>query len=336
MNALLPPLSNTHNLGFGCSTLGGSTDIKTSLRMLEVAYGYGICHFDVARSYGYGQAESILGHFLKGKRPHVVITSKFGIAPPRSFPFMEEAKSIARKIHKISPALVSRLVGQFSPHASQTNRISPSFVRASLETSLSELGTDYLDIYLLHNLPYSQVIREDIWHELEKAKEAGKIRAWGATCESKEELDLFLELGSPLSVLQHPFIFDRPSGSQPTHSSIQKIIFSVMRLCGSLQTDPPPSFFKHLAPNLLYPGLIENIREAWLYIAAKENPHAKILCSMTREEHIVRNLKIMETPGLSEETLATMRKIVTAGKYTGEPILSKSSQDLHYPLEIAA
>lgn len=336
MNALLPPLSNTHNLGFGCSTLGGSTDIKTSLRMLEVAYGYGICHFDVARSYGYGQAESILGHFLKGKRPHVVITSKFGIAPARPFPFMEEAKILARKIHKISPRLVSRLAGKLSPQVSEKTWVSPSLVKASLEKSLSELGTDYLDIYLLHNLPYNQIVREDIWHELEKAKEAGKIRAWGATCESNRELDLFLGLGSPLSVLQHPFIFDRPSGSQPIHSSIQKIIFSVMRLCGSMQADPPLSFFKYLAPNLLYPGLIQNIREAWLYIAAKENPHTKILCSMTKEEHIVRNLKIMETPGLSEETLATMRKIVTAGKYTGEPILSKSSQELLYPLEIAA
>ena len=37
---------------------------RESVRLLEVAYDSGITHFDTARSYGYGEAESAVGEFL--------------------------------------------------------------------------------------------------------------------------------------------------------------------------------------------------------------------------------------------------------------------------------
>jgi aryl-alcohol dehydrogenase-like predicted oxidoreductase len=73
-------------LGLGCSTFGGSTGAGAARASLNRAFEQGIVYFDVARSYGYGQAEGIVGKFARGKRDQVIIASKFGIVPP-NIPF---------------------------------------------------------------------------------------------------------------------------------------------------------------------------------------------------------------------------------------------------------
>src|SRR5438045_1975491 len=65
-------------LGFGCAKLTFNTR-EEALRVLETAYEEGITHYDVARVYGLGWAEGILGEFLKNKRDHVTVTTKFGL-----------------------------------------------------------------------------------------------------------------------------------------------------------------------------------------------------------------------------------------------------------------
>jgi aryl-alcohol dehydrogenase-like predicted oxidoreductase len=49
---------------------------------LEEAFAQGITRFDVARAYGLGRAEGILGEFLGSKRQQVTLATKFGIKPP--------------------------------------------------------------------------------------------------------------------------------------------------------------------------------------------------------------------------------------------------------------
>ena len=56
------PLTTTV-IGFGCSNLFGGKTREEGLRLLEVAYDCGIRHFDVARYYGFGDAEGLLGEF---------------------------------------------------------------------------------------------------------------------------------------------------------------------------------------------------------------------------------------------------------------------------------
>ena len=53
-------------VGFGCSALLGRTGRTESLRALAAAWDEGIRFFDIARSYGYGEAEALLGEFLQG------------------------------------------------------------------------------------------------------------------------------------------------------------------------------------------------------------------------------------------------------------------------------
>jgi D-threo-aldose 1-dehydrogenase len=56
--------TTTTALGFGCSGIIGSNTRTESLGLLSTAVELGIRHFDVARSYGSGDAEAILGDFL--------------------------------------------------------------------------------------------------------------------------------------------------------------------------------------------------------------------------------------------------------------------------------
>lgn len=50
--------------------------------------------------------------------------------------------------------------------------------RKAIDLSLKKLGTDYMDLYLLHQ-PYGKV--GEAWAALEEAKEAGKIRSIGVS-----------------------------------------------------------------------------------------------------------------------------------------------------------
>src|ERR1700722_14833981 len=62
-------------IGFGCSALSNSGE-KKALQLLETAFDAGVRHFDVARYYGYGESEGILGKFAKSRRAQITITTK--------------------------------------------------------------------------------------------------------------------------------------------------------------------------------------------------------------------------------------------------------------------
>lgn len=61
--------------------------------------------------------------------------------------------------------------------------------KKGIETSLQNLGTDYMDLYLLHQ-PYGDVI--GAWRALEEAKEAGKIRSIGISNQTPNLMHQFL------------------------------------------------------------------------------------------------------------------------------------------------
>ena len=50
--------------------------------------------------------------------------------------------------------------------------------KKSIDMSLEKLGTDYMDLYLIHQ-PYGKV--DDAWKAMEEAKEEGKIRSIGVS-----------------------------------------------------------------------------------------------------------------------------------------------------------
>jgi sugar phosphate isomerase/epimerase len=93
-----------------------------ALRVLHYAIERGINFFDTAIAYGWGGAERVLGKAIAGRRDQLVICTKV----PASLP--------------------PKQAGQ----AGTPTRYSRTYLREQLEESLHRLGTDYVDLYLLH------------------------------------------------------------------------------------------------------------------------------------------------------------------------------------------
>lgn len=121
--------------------------------ILDAAVSDGVNAFDTAR--GYGMAENSLGNWIRerGNRDKVVILSKCGNVSPEG------------KVH------VDRQV-----------------IEKELDESLAALGTDYIDIYLLHrddpNTPISEFIET-----LNEEKKKGKIRIFGVSNWTVERIE---------------------------------------------------------------------------------------------------------------------------------------------------
>lgn len=156
----------------------GRTSEIDSLRILEAAYEHGIRHFDVAPMYGYGQAEAVLGKFLKGKRDRVSIATKAGLVPPKINTRFRMARSAARALVSIVPS--SRKF--FRLAAASTVRkvpLSPEFLRKSLHASLRAMCVSHVDIFLLHECEPIDFERDELFEELEKLTAEGLIRTYG-------------------------------------------------------------------------------------------------------------------------------------------------------------
>jgi len=137
-------------LGFGGSPLGnefGETDPAEGERAVHCALDLGINYFDVAPYYGRTLAETRLGAALVGRRDKVVLATKCGRYDVAGFDF------------------------------------SPVRIRASIDQSLQRLRTDYLDVFLAHDIEFvdaKQIIEEAI-PTMRALQREGKTRFIGIT-----------------------------------------------------------------------------------------------------------------------------------------------------------
>jgi aryl-alcohol dehydrogenase-like predicted oxidoreductase len=167
----------TTSIGFGCSNLLGDKTREQGLDLLHAAFDAGVRHFDVARYYGFGQAESLVGEFAAGRRDQITIATKFGLQPPSALARPTGLMQIVRKAVRASP-FVRRLAQRGLKAVVERHCFRVSDARASLETSLRELRTDYIDLYLLHECEPADCSAE-LLEFLRASQAAGKIRAFG-------------------------------------------------------------------------------------------------------------------------------------------------------------
>jgi aryl-alcohol dehydrogenase-like predicted oxidoreductase len=142
---------------FGVDWWGHYTQERAD-ELCRFSYDQGITFFDNGDAYGNGRAEILFGHFLKHSgiaRDKIEIGSKFG------YDFYSDP-------------------GVPGSHSERKQDFSPAFMRSSLEKSLQRLGTDYVDLYMAHNIKLPQ-FRDDLFAELEKVKDEGKIKVWGVS-----------------------------------------------------------------------------------------------------------------------------------------------------------
>jgi D-threo-aldose 1-dehydrogenase len=180
--ALSPTLASTR-IGFGCAGLMREPSRSGRQRVLATALEEGITHFDVARMYGLGAAEGEVGRFAQGRREHVVIATKFGIEAASAPGRLARIQAPARKLVTRYPRL-REYVKRRSDAFHQPHRYDVATARRSLETSLRELRTDYVDLLFLHDpAPHDAVDLPEMCAYLEDARRAGQIRAWGVSGE---------------------------------------------------------------------------------------------------------------------------------------------------------
>ena len=181
-------------LGFGCSALVGGNTTAESMRLLETAFDAGIRHFDVARVYGTGDAERLLGRFADGRRNELVIATKFGIRPLPPSASVNVAKRVLRPVLRRSKPLL----GLARRHAARAVLQPPRFGRdealESLATSLGALATDRIDIFLLHECEAADWDDPALQEALAEQRSVGRIVAYG-TATSREQTGAVLKNG---------------------------------------------------------------------------------------------------------------------------------------------
>jgi aryl-alcohol dehydrogenase-like predicted oxidoreductase len=133
-------------VGLGTNNFGGRMDAEQAKIVVDRALDLGINLFDTADVYGNrGLSEEYLGRALKGRRRDAVIATKFR-----------------------SP------MGE-GPHWSGGSR---RYVYDAVHDSLRRLGTDYIDLYQIHNPDPSTPIEETL-RALDDLVRSGEVRYIG-------------------------------------------------------------------------------------------------------------------------------------------------------------
>jgi aryl-alcohol dehydrogenase-like predicted oxidoreductase len=179
---ICPGLTPSSRLGFGCGSVMGRVGKAESLRAIAAALDAGITHFDVARLYGYGEAEALLGEALRGRRDRVVIASKFGLEPPRAASVLRRLKPLAQKMVGNVPGARPLLRSVIGTKEQPADRFSVAAARTAIEQSLAALRTDYLDILFLHDCRPDD-FGDELAGFLDGQVAAGTIRAYGVAAD---------------------------------------------------------------------------------------------------------------------------------------------------------
>ena len=270
-------------LGFGCAPILGAVGAKTAEQALRCALDEGINHFDVARSYGYGEAEAFLGNFFKGRRDEVVIASKFGIRATWKAGLLRPLKPVVRSLRTLKalrsggseceegnqPGQIAKPVENVPPRKDPFHEriaITPEAMVASLDKSLKALRCEYVDVLMVHE-PTGQIERMDeLAAKAKDLKQQGKIKAWGLAFDW-ETADVHAPLFDRYDLLQ----FNNSPEAEHYGSALEQrreaanIFFSPFRQR------------QNLSP-------AEVLQQLW-----QDFPRSVVLCSMYNPKHIRAN-----------------------------------------------
>lgn len=291
-------------LGFGTSALMSRVNRRDSVRLLRTALECGVTHFDTARSYGFGEAESAVAEVLRGQRDLITVTTKVGILPPRRSAGLSAAKAVARGVLSVLPgmrAAVRRSAGSLV----QAGRFDARSMEASLHASLRQLRTEYVDVLLLHE-PAAEVLRT---HEplefLERVRREGKVRAFGIAATAEVAAYALRETPAYPGLVQMPNSVFAPrlqelSGRKRvgfTHSAMGP---SLAELRAALAQDAAlrERWLRELQVDVLQPGGLERLA---LQYALEDLPEGCVLFTSTRPEHVRENAAVLRTAADPEQ-----------------------------------
>lgn len=288
-------------VGFGAWAIGGSgwgpVDDAVSLRALEEAIDLGVTLIDTADAYGPRHSEELVAKVLSGRRDRLVVATKVGND------FYQEPR---RK------------------------NFEPAYVRFAVEQSLSRLGTDYIDIYQLHN-PSEEVIRRgDTFAALDGLKAEGKIRFWGVSIGPDSEGMAAMASGNPASLQvvynllrQEPARELFPQARARGVGIIARVPLASGLLTGKFGPDatfPPGDHRGNWKPEQLRANLerVEGLRflargrtlaQAALRFAIADPAVSVVIPGAKTAEQVRENVAALDVPALTDEELERARAL---------------------------
>ncbi len=164
--------------GFGEAHMYGEADEKEAIATIHRSFELGGNFLDTADLYGPFDNEKLIAKAIGRSRDKYIIATKFGWE-------IDDAEQVTWKIN-----------GR------------PEYVRKSVERSLKNLNTDYIDLYYLHRLDKSTPIEETVGAMAELVKE-GKVRYLGLSEMSAETVKKAHAV-HPITALQTEYsLFER-------------------------------------------------------------------------------------------------------------------------------
>ena len=163
---------------FAGGTIYGTTDDTESIATIHRALELSVTLLDTADVYGPQHNEQLVGRAIAGKRDQFTVATKFGFELDEN----------------------NQWNFQYNGR--------PDYVRKSIERSLRNLGTDYVDLYYLHRLDPNTPIEETVG-AMSRLVEEGKVRYIGLSEVSADILRRAYAV-HPITALETEYsLFDR-------------------------------------------------------------------------------------------------------------------------------
>ena len=149
-------------IGIGCWEIGGgygSIEESQFIEAVQRGLDLGINCFDTAEAYGFGASEKSLAKALGTRRKDAIVVTKFGVGYQEAPNFRDSSRQ--------------RVMG-------------------SIEKSLTNLNTDYVDVYLVHwpdvNTPFEETMRA-----LDDVVQQGKVRFVGISNFRRQQIETCMQ-----------------------------------------------------------------------------------------------------------------------------------------------
>jgi|SRR5665213_173575 len=328
----------TSGVGFGTAGIFREPSKMARRRLLESALEAGILHFDTAPIYGLGVAQDELGKVLRAHREQIVLATKVGIGLTPLARMLGRVQSPGRKILRKLPSLQQRARSSAASPTSgrfggllYESTYGLKAAQRSLEQSLRELGTDYIDLLLLHDPQPSHFKSEEVYDLLERARASGKIRSWGVAGEPEPISAVIKQFPGPTPVVQiRDDIFRRDEHLSPPAQSDFVITFGVLGYA-------LPKILTHVTANKertrQWSDAVgadcaspDTIVTFLLKDAVRANARGTVLYSTTRPERIRNTVALFSSvPDQPDASLDVFRQLV--GNQLGKSeVTSKDDQ----------
>ncbi len=298
--------------GFGDADMYGKSDEKEAIATIHRSLELGGNFLDTADLYGPFTNERLIAKAIEGQRDEYIIATKFGWE-------IDDNEQVTWKIN-----------GE------------KEYVKKSVERSLKNLKTDYIDLYYMHRLDKNVPVEETVGAMADLVKE-GKIGYIGLSEVSSETVKKAHAV-HPISAVQSEYsLFERTVEEKGVIKTLNELGIGFVAysplgrgfLSGNIKTieDLPENDFRRGIPrfqgeqfqrNIELVEAIENmakekqITSSQLALAWIISKGIVPIPGTKRRKYLEQNIAASDIQ-LTENDLATLESIVPLGTDTGNP-----------------